>query len=1270
MIHNLCALDSIHNSQSIINRLSTTEIMNNNNNNNTIILIVTTLVLPKFHFISSPTSSTTTTTTTGNTPSRLAGTFVIDPARSFHYRWLIVISLAVCYNIIFIIGRGVFWELHNLYPKTWYVLDYVCDIIYLLDMLANSRTGYLEQGILVRNAKKLVRHYIKSYAFKLDLISVVPTDIAYAFMPTRCLPNRVPCAIIVRLNRLLRFHRLAQFFDRTESATNFPFVFRISKLVFYILVIIHWNACLYFAISYVIGFGSDHWVYQPINSLPPRPSNNLLLEMKDNSNANNHNHLHLNEDHHNNQGQWQQQFSNSLASLLTTTPSSTAPNQLPDHPLYKSTQTTFQTTSTPNMLDHSFSTRILQPYEHQLMQHKNNIRQQQNSQQHHGSNSYNNNKNNKVNRRITTSNQSVVKHNEENSTKSTSGNGNQKDDNSGGIRDDGDGNEEDDSNYYKGEEDEDEDKDKNELRNDSLVHQYIYCFYWSTLTLTTIGEVPMPERDEEYLFVVIDFLIGLLIFATIVGNIGSMITNMNAARADFQHKMDSVKQWMKFRKVNKELEDRIIKWFDYLWANRQTLDEDAVTAILPDRLKAETAIHVHLETLKRVQLFQDCEPGLLVQLVLKLKLQVFSPGDYICRVGDVGKEMYIVKRGELHVLAEDCKTVYGKLSDGSVFGELSILNISGVKTGNRRTANVRSVGYSDLFALSKTDLWNVLEDYPDAKKLLVERGKQILRKDGLIDDDLTGQSTSNVSVHSGIGGIGCGCGGGVSGVSVGLSQKPKTPSLYGLSGDSNQLDSMSESSLTGGGVPLNYTMSSWISQQPVFLFNNPRQQKQQQASTVTTTLRSSYNSSFRRNRIGHRDSISTLLPILDESQHGFKKTDNGGEQTAEATKTTTTTTTTLKQRPPMKKSLSFATDSISQPFYHHQHQQLLLQQYQQSQLKIAALNRFNNNQNQATQALIQRKPFYGATNRLLKSTEAFNLSISDNSLQPTEKFNLQLLNHQQKPLSSVTNSSLEQQHPILISPYAFNDQEEPSSVRSSIISNYLYIITEKYNKLSNDIKQTQLDIERDLHNLQSFILNDTTNSTDTAIANNATTSTSTIAAPTLRYHPINPRNNSEVSVCSSPKPLEPNGQPFNQQLTSCMTTNPSDTIINFKQQQLTDIQACLGATGYQTTAAGTQEFAGNTGGQAVDNYKQHAPSLVNIPRSTTIMTTRSEGCLSTINRNRPSAKEGEILEGSNNGSVTKLDFGISDSSQFKDCENSQDIAETIAFEEERSRSAI
>lgn len=337
--------------------------------------------------------------------------------------------------------------------------------------------GYLEQGLMVRDIAKLRRHNTKTTQFRLDVVSLLPTDLLYVAVGLR-LP-------IVRINRLVRLGRLTQFFNQTETRSSYPNTTRIITLIVYILIIIHWNGCIYFQLSHWIGFGTDQWVYPSVDD-----------PHADNPNA-------------------------------------------------------------------------------------------------------------------------------------------------------------------------------------TLSRKYLFCFFWSTLALTTIADLPPPETDIEYGFMIVVFLVGIFIFATIVGKVGGMISNMNANRAEFQQKLDAIKRYMEFRKVNKELETRVVKWFDYLWNNKQSLDAHSVLASLPSKLQAEIAISVHMDTLKTVAIFQECEAGLLTELVLKLKLAVFSPADYVCRKGDIGKELYIIKKGKLQVVADDGKTVFATLGQGTVFGEISILNIAG-----------------------------------------------------------------------------------------------------------------------------------------------------------------------------------------------------------------------------------------------------------------------------------------------------------------------------------------------------------------------------------------------------------------------------------------------------------------------------------------------------------------------------------------------------------------------------------------------------------------
>ena len=54
-------------------------------------------------------------------------------------------------------------------------------------------------------------------------------------------------------------------------------------------------------------------------------------------------------------------------------------------------------------------------------------------------------------------------------------------------------------------------------------------------------------------------------------------------------------------------------------------------------------------------IFQECQPEFLHDLVLKMKAYIFTPGDLICRKGEVAREMFIIADGILEVIRYNVK---------------------------------------------------------------------------------------------------------------------------------------------------------------------------------------------------------------------------------------------------------------------------------------------------------------------------------------------------------------------------------------------------------------------------------------------------------------------------------------------------------------------------------------------------------------------------------------------------------------------------------------
>lgn len=268
----------------------------------------------------------------------------------------------------------------------------------------------------------------------------------------------------------------------------------------------------------------------------------------------------------------------------------------------------------------------------------------------------------------------------------------------------------------------------------NFSREYSMSIYWSALTITTCGQQPYPSSSPQNMLEVIDTLIGVLVFATIIGGVGSVVTQMNVDVYDFRQKMDGIKFYMKYRMVTPEIQDRVISCFTYMHSQHQMNDEQDLLYVLPPRLQGQIAVNLHMETLKKVELFKQCSAGFLYEVVLRIKQQIYSPNDYLFRAGERAKEMFIVKRGTLRVIDEETSTPAMTLTDGATFGEMSVILIAGNQLGDHRAVSLRSEGYADVYILNQDDVSTILQDYPSDRERLIANARAMLRSRNLLSE--------------------------------------------------------------------------------------------------------------------------------------------------------------------------------------------------------------------------------------------------------------------------------------------------------------------------------------------------------------------------------------------------------------------------------------------------------------------------------------------------------------------------------------------------------
>uniref|UniRef100_A0A2K6FCH8 Cyclic nucleotide-gated cation channel modulatory subunit n=1 Tax=Propithecus coquereli TaxID=379532 RepID=A0A2K6FCH8_PROCO len=261
---------------------------------------------------------------------------------------------------------------------------------------------------------------------------------------------------------------------------------------------------------------------------------------------------------------------------------------------------------------------------------------------------------------------------------------------------------------------------------DGEGNKYLRCYYWAVRSLITIGGLPEPETLFEIVFQLLNFFSGVFVFSSLIGQMRDIIGAATANQNYFRACMDHTTAYMNNYSIPKSVQKRVRTWYEYTWASQRMLDESDLLETLPTTVQLALAIDMNFSIINKVDLFKGCDTQMIYDMLLRLKSTVYLPGDFVCKKGEIGKEMHIIKQGEVQVLGgPDGAQVLVTLKAGAVFGEISLLAAGG---GNRRTANVVAHGFANLLTLDKKTLQEILSHYPDSEKVLMKKARVLLKQ--------------------------------------------------------------------------------------------------------------------------------------------------------------------------------------------------------------------------------------------------------------------------------------------------------------------------------------------------------------------------------------------------------------------------------------------------------------------------------------------------------------------------------------------------------------
>ncbi|CAK84807.1 unnamed protein product (macronuclear) [Paramecium tetraurelia] len=271
-----------------------------------------------------------------------------------------------------------------------------------------------------------------------------------------------------------------------------------------------------------------------------------------------------------------------------------------------------------------------------------------------------------------------------------------------------------------------------ELEDDSWQIRYINSIYWSSITTLTIGYGDItPQSSVEKIFTVGVAVFSSVVFAYTISSIGQIFSQLNENKKNQRYKMNLIQQFIGQRGVNKQLQNKVKKFYEYFIQVDHSQDSECELLLnsLEPSLKNELKIDIYKKYIMKSKLFKSTFSLEFLDLLCQLfQERQYTPDEQICAADTEVEELCFVLKGEisLSIQLNNCNQTITFLMQNlknHILGERFFI------TGDRLPYAGKAITAVRVAFINKTQFFSLLKQYPqEYEKFLEAKSKVVLKE--------------------------------------------------------------------------------------------------------------------------------------------------------------------------------------------------------------------------------------------------------------------------------------------------------------------------------------------------------------------------------------------------------------------------------------------------------------------------------------------------------------------------------------------------------------